>query len=490
MNASELIAKLQEKERIKKGSRLCWLPTLERKICMNIGELLRNIKDTSFSQIVSQTEVATEAQRVALENQGYSIPLLLAEFIEKFPEIDPENIYYTPVINMPSFYFNKNTLASCPFRVDLMLANIGMITPEGVKAVIAECEAEVDAGRYELSLMNLPDRMKLEYFTKLLEKRSGNATGLYKLFFDIYNEADYGFRGMDKATLGCILGSKTKEDKLRTANAVRDLPETVTIYRGGNTLSAPYKEGYSWTLDINVANFFACKCGEGPGYLVKGKIRKSDIIEAFLDERFEQEIIADPQDVHIYEIIPIYGADRLRELIPAVSRNYRTYYGKMMDLNFTHESEIHGREHTARVLLLTQLIAEMEELCQADKETLAEAAIFHDTRRTHDFDDPWHGIKATEYYRQTTKNPQKMVEILCAYHALPDKEGEEAVNDYFHSHPGRMRAQKLLNIFKDADALDRVRFRQIGEPDLNQLRLPVSQELGLVAKLMLEQLTF
>lgn len=457
---------------------------------MNIGELLRNIKDTSFTQIVSQTEVETEAQRMSLATQGYSIPLLLAEFIEKFPGIDPENIYYTPVINMPSFYFNEKTLASCPFRVDLMLANMRMMTMEGVKTVIAECEADAAAGRYESSLMNLPDRMKLEYFTKLLKKRNGDATGLYKLFFDIYNEADYGFRDMDKATLQCILESKTEEDKLRTANAIRDLPETVTIYRGGNTMSAPYKESYSWTLDINVANFFACKCGEGPGYLVKGKIQKSDIIDAFLEDRFEQEFIVAPENVHVYEFIPVYGADRLRELIPSVSRNYRTYYAKLMALNFTHESEIHGREHAARVLLLTQIIAEMEELCQADKEILAEAAIFHDTRRTHDFDDPWHGIKATEYYRQTTRHPQKLVELLCTYHSLPDKEGEEAVNDYFHSRSGRLRAQKLLNIFKDADALDRVRFRQIGEPDLTQLRLPVSQELTLVAKLTFDQLDF
>lgn len=457
---------------------------------MNIGDLLRNIKDASFAQIVSQAKVETDAQRSSWAARGYSIPLLLEEFVQKFPGINPENIYYTPVINMPSFYFNENTLASCPFRVDLMLTNMRKMTLNGVNAVIAECEADVAAGQYASSLMNLPDRMKLEYFTKLLKKRNGDATGLYKLFFDIYNEADYGFRDMDRATLQSILRSKTDEDHLRTKKVIRDLPDTITVYRGGNTLSAPYKESYSWTLDINVANFFASKCGEGPGYLVKGKIQKSDIIDAFLEDRFEQEIIVAPANVHIYEIIPIYGVDRLKGLIPSISRNYRTFYAKMMGLSFTHGSEIHGREHTARVLLLTQIIAEMEELCQADKEILAEAAIFHDTRRTHDFDDPWHGIKATEYYRQTTRHPQKLVELLCTYHSLPDKEGEEAVNDYYHSNSGRVRAQKLLDIFKDADALDRVRFRQIGEPDLTQLRLPVSQELTLVAKLTMEQLRF
>ena len=51
----------------------------------------------------------------------------------------------------------------------------------------------------------------------------------------------------------------------------------------------------------------------------------------------------------------------------------------------------------------------------------------------------------------------------------------------------RSRSKMLIDIFKDADALERVRFG-IKELDMNQLRLPISKELTLVARLYLENI--
>ena len=42
----------------------------------------------------------------------------------------------------------------------------------------------------------------------------------------------------------------------------------------------------------------------------------------------------------------------------------------------------------------------------------------------------------------------------------------------------------LYKIFKDADGLDRIRLGGIREIDVNQLRLDVSKELTLVARIM------
>ena len=46
----------------------------------------------------------------------------------------------------------------------------------------------------------------------------------------------------------------------------------------------------------------------------------------------------------------------------------------------------------------------------------------------------------------------------------------------------RKKAKTLLDVFKDADALDRVRFG-ISELDVNQLRIPISKKLPLLAEL-------
>ena len=155
--------------------------------------------------------------------------------------------------------------------------------------------------------------MRLEFFTLLVKKHGVNVPGLYELFFDAYMQSDYGFNGMDINTLNVILQSKTAEDRKKTEEAIKDLPEVLTVYRGGNTQSTDYKKAYSWSLDINTANFFAAKQGNGPGYIAKAKIRKIDIIEAFrgADGRGEEEIIVAPSSLHIFEIIKLQGKEFL-----------------------------------------------------------------------------------------------------------------------------------------------------------------------------------
>lgn len=150
-------------------------------------------------------------------------------------------------------------------------------------------------------------------------------------------------------------------------------------------------------------------------------------------------------------------------------------------------SDLHGKSHQARVLLLTQIISEILDLPLYERRLLATAAIYHDTQRVHDDDDEAHGAAAAEYYRESIDSPSCMVEFLCKFHCLPDEQGYAEIQTNKKLRRNRSQATRLYQIFKDAGALDRIRLGSLRELDLNQLRLPVSKELALVARICLEQ---
>lgn len=456
---------------------------------MNMDELLLSINDSTFEDIVCQTDVQTEADKTEYQNRGYSVVLTESEFREKFCGVDPKCVFYSTSMSLSSFYFNTETLAICPFHIELFLNGVsGHFKIEDCYRAFASCEKEVADGNYRRSLFNLPDRMRLEYFGKLYQKFGRNIPNLYRLFFETYTESDYGFNGLDKELMSAILDSKTDEDREKTAKAVSALPDVVTIYRGGNTASADYNEAYSWTLNINIANFFASRRGSRTGYIVEAIVKKSDIIDVFLDDRSEEEVIVDPKNILLVKKIPVYGIDFLKEVLPKVNPIYHEYRDKLYGLRFAQKSSIHGKEHEARVLILTQIISYMLDLPIYERKILAEAAIYHDTQRTNDDADECHGKYSRDYYRSHVATPNYLVEFLCEYHCLPDEQGYEEIQNNKKLRRNRSLATKLLRVFKDADGLDRLRLGSIRELDLNQLRLQESLGLTLVSRMCLEQI--
>lgn len=456
---------------------------------MTVADLLLNVKDTPLSTAICQTEIQTEDDKRSYLEKGYAAELTEEEFRKKFPELDPANIVYTPSIGCACLYFNRDTLAICPFHLSMLLSPLGAKYLDHTLETIELCEVAAAKGDFTSAITSLPDRMRLDFFTLLVQKFGAGVKDLYRQFFDAYCSSDYGFRDMDIGTLNVILQSKTEADRKRTAQAIADLPDEVVVYRGGNSKSTDYSRAYSWSTNINTANFFAARLGNGPGYIVKAIIRKSDIIEAFLGDcgNGEDEIIVDPTDLRDLEVTTLPGFDFLRSAIPGAAELYNEYKDKLHSLQFTHESQEHGVLHELRVLLLTQIIAEMRNLPEKDKRILAKAAIYHDTRRTHDEDDEVHGQAAGAYYWKNEREHNPVVSFLCEYHCLPDEEGYRQIrtNSVLGSY-GKDRVKQLLQVFKDADALDRVRFG-ITELDWKQLRLDESKTLTLVARMNVEQ---
>lgn len=460
---------------------------------MTLDELLLNVKDVSFETVVCQTSIQTEADKAQYAAKGYVIPFTEAEFKEECDSIDPSRIYYSPSVSFRSFYYNPETLAICNFNVDMLQLSENMANWM-VKAA-AEVEAMAQAGDYAPAITCLPDRMRLEFFAMLCHSGKASAvTDLYRQFMDAYVISDYGFRDMDEAALQTIFQSKTEEDRAETQKALADLPETLVIYRGGNSKSQDYRKAYSWTLDVNTANFFASRRGTGEGYIAKAKVRKCDVIDAFLEERGngEQEIIVDPKTLHIVEVIPVRGLAFLEEILPHCLPIYHQYRAYAEELGYpAEENRDHGLLHINRILLLTQILGHMMNLSQWARTILANAAIYHDIGRTDDSNDPFHGERSAKFYQEHDPNPSKAVALLCKYHCLPDETGYyDFCKDVYDDPQFRCKKTTMIamyQVLKDADALDRVRFG-LHDLDLNQLRLEHSKELGTVARLLYEQI--
>ena len=75
-------------------------------------------------------------------------------------------------------------------------------------------------------------------------------------------------------------------------------------------------------------------------------------------------------------------------------------------------------------------------------------------------------------------NYEKVIQQIIKYHCLPDEIGRSEIDK---------RYQKLFDVFKDADALDRVRFG-IRDLDINQLRTPEAKSMTMVADIIRQEI--
>ena len=454
---------------------------------MNINELLLNINDVKPADVVRQTEVQTVADKDKYGALGYSIQLTEQEFRSKFPDIDPAHICYTKSLSQSSFYYNAETFAVVNLNVDMMLAN-EVLRDQAARAVQIQEERAAQTD-YMGSALALPDGLRVDYLSRIVHSKGADVPNLHKLFWDVYTTTDYGFH-LDEEVLRIVTKCCTSEERARIE---RELTEhfgdsnVVRVYRGGNSASTPWKQAFSWTTDINIAKFFATRRGTEEGYIVEGSVGVKHIINAFLDDNKEQEIIVHPEYVTVTNVIPVHGMEFIEETLPDIIPMYQQYRDSMDDLDFAIDSKIHGKAHEARVLLLCLTLAEMLGLGRDDRRVLAEAAVFHDTRRTNDGRDEVHGLYSALYYRNAVRKPDPFVEFLCEYHSRPDDKMEYGIAKSRALRNNSARAELLYKVFKDADALDRVRLGA-HNLDMKQLRLPESMSLPLVAKIYLEQI--
>ena len=141
----------------------------------------------------------------------------------------------------------------------------------------------------------------------------------------------------------------------------------------------------------------------------------------------------------------------------------------------------------ARVLLLALLIGHQKGLSEEEKDALAMAAVFHDSRRLDDGIDKGHGSRAAEYYKEYCREHDLSYDAqtyyITYYHDQDDSLG---LSEIAKSPSLSERAVLLYQIFKDADALDRFRLGPDGL-DVNFLRTEEAHRLVDFAKDLLQK---
>lgn len=457
---------------------------------MNLDELMLKVKDVSLSALVWQEDVLTEEDKEKYNKNGCFIKYTKSEFESLFPELPVGCICYGTVLSGTScLYFNRETLAVLNVPIDYNEGKDFLCGLENLVSAIKEQESQVANGNFGSSLLALQDSMRIEYFNMLIDKGKP-VNNLYELFINMFSLGDYGFAAMTDDVFDRIVASKTDKQKRETESALSGMPDVLTIYRGQTKVGTPVEKAHSWTLDRNVANFFATRRGQDKAEIITATVNKKDVIE-YISDRGEAEVLVRYKDLTIVGTTELYGLETLNRLIPAVNPRYQKFKEELYTIPFDYESELHGRLHSARVLIHTLFLSKLKGLSVADRNILCIAALWHDTGRKNDYYCEQHGYSGYSNYKDdclgASEKPDNVVAFLIKYHSRPDAEGyaEIATNPVLNAQ--KERVTMLYNVFKDADALDRVRLG-IRDLDVNQLRCPESHNLTLVARICLEQI--
>ncbi|MDO4563330.1 MAG: HD domain-containing protein [Clostridia bacterium] len=447
---------------------------------MNKAKLMAFVKNDTMKALVCSSEVKTEEDIKSLNRKGYNIGFVSDELKKMFPSIDTNKIFYNNGYDKV-FYYDKEKLIIFPIQLvgktsiypldELMLKTME-------RAIMFEREAK--EGKYDHILISLQDRMRMELLEKLISENK--IPDPYTLFITFYVTADYGCSALSKETLRKLADSKSEADKRNTAASMSELPQTITVYRGEGDESAVWRESFSWTTDINIANFFATRLESKKAAIHIAEVDKSDVIEYFESEK---ECIILPEKLRYKNCIDVYGIDLLEKQLPDISEQYQRYRDFAIDCpKFNIDDSEHGILHSCRVAMHCLILANMKKLTREETDILCTAAVFHDARRLSNGDEIEHGAASAKYYsRYANAHPEQikynmLTEQIIKYHSLPDDEGRNAIgeNNWY-----------LLDIFKDADALDRVRFG-IRDLDLNQLRTSEAKSMTMVANMLFQEL--
>lgn len=153
-----------------------------------------------------------------------------------------------------------------------------------------------------------------------------------------------------------------------------------------------------------------------------------------------------------------------------------------------YSSYFHGLHHSQKVCLFTYLICKELKINDIDTKILIDAALYHDIGRLNDFEEQFHGYNSARNIDSVVKDELYKDEAnllylkaLCEAHSLDDSKMKDVFENYKYENPDLdfERFKILCSILKDADALDRTRFRKTSIAALSEkyLRLDYSKTL-------------
>lgn len=137
---------------------------------------------------------------------------------------------------------------------------------------------------------------------------------------------------------------------------------------------------------------------------------------------------------------------------------------KKLNKEILFKSHIHGPDHIERVIFFVHLLAFYNKLDFYDLDVLRNAASLHDTKRRDDSYDPAHGPRAAVEsigYSYARDEDKKILQAVIAAHSPEDEAMDKIIKNFIGPEDDFDRAKYLAELFKDADALDRVRINRL-----------------------------
>ena len=165
-----------------------------------------------------------------------------------------------------------------------------------------------------------------------------------------------------------------------------------------------------------------------------------------------------------------------------IVRNNAVFQDVMSDVKeeFFINDSIHGISHNERVALLACYIGIQENLNNEELRLVLEAAKYHDIGRGFEGN---HGQYSAiildrnkkHIFSDLSKDEINTIKALCHGHSVDDKKYEEIARLYGIKNAEKFK--RLLDIVKDADALDRVRLPRFGQLEEKYLRTETSKRI-------------
>lgn len=451
---------------------------------MNINEVINSIKNPNVEEFIPLEKIKNEEDKQKYPD--YNIIFTFDEFKNIFPNIETKYIYYKKgFANVVYFSLENYIYIEFTLDKDLVMLNTmkkkSQTTEEYFLSLIDIRKKEIENKNFKLLLSEIavPNSISLLFLRELIRKKYENS---YELFKDVYFSVDYGFNIFSIEDYKKLLKLKKDFQIELTNNAIKNLPDILTIYRGEGSNSTDYSKSVSWTLDINIAYFFAVKNSTDNARILTAEINKKDIFEY---SKRENEILVLPENVTFKSEQNLYNTDIIESTFNKTFINKSFCYGKTL-LNQMYNKycsnnnlESHDKIHSLRVMFLSLIIASQLDCKKHDLYTLVETSVFHDICRENDDVDEIHGLNAYGIYEEYN-GKSDLMKFLLTYHC---KDDSEAIHYLKQSNIlDKENAYKIFSIFKDADALDRVRFG-VKDLDINYLRNDISKQMVLVAQM-------
>ena len=344
---------------------------------MNKYDVIKDVKGNglNLSDMIPLIDIKNEEDLIKYEKKGLIAPFTLEDFRRKFPKVDYRNIYFKPsdyLVETIYFSIDEYIFRKLPIYTDcqMLKLNNDKSDEEELLTYINIMTEAYKTKDYTTLLYMPPDSLRFEILFKMVKDKYIEKDEVYDVFRDLYSSSEFGFNKFNTELINDLISYQTMEFKKDLKERLSDYNDEIVVYRGEGDSSTSYREGaLSWSLDINVSNFFACRYSTNDSKILIGKVKKENIID-YITDRNEDEVLIKPEYINLTDTIECYGLSKFNDSFLIDGSVYGKYREILRNIPFKANKE-HGKLHSLRVLFLSLIIAMELDLSDDEVELLA-----------------------------------------------------------------------------------------------------------------------